>query len=73
LEGREKHGSHPASELLTNFYEKARKTEISEKPAFTNAEQDWRMPLILQGNDFLLRFVYISATYVFVRPNTHSS
>jgi hypothetical protein len=45
-----------------NSCEKERKREISSGSAFANAEQDWRMPLILQGKDFADRFPFISAT-----------
>jgi hypothetical protein len=51
-----------ASVLLMNFYEKERKREIPFISAFANAEQDWQMPLILQGKDFQGEFPFISAT-----------
>jgi hypothetical protein len=55
-------GSILTGELLMNSCEKERKREISSGSAFANAEQDWRMPLILQGKDFADRFPFISAT-----------
>jgi len=48
--------------MLSLQREKERKTEIPSSTAFANAEQDWRMPLILQGKDFTDRFPFISAT-----------
>jgi len=43
--------------LLTKFYENDRKKQITTCPNFTNAGQDWRMPLILQGKGFLQIFL----------------
>jgi hypothetical protein len=48
---------HFDTRTLTKFYEKEREREISKKYDFANAERDWRMPLILQGKDFLDAFL----------------
>jgi len=38
----------PERALFAKFYENDRKKKIATCPDFTNARQDWRMPLILQ-------------------------